>query len=66
MAYVFNLTTKQPIAGGKLPKGTSFQHIEQNSAAPQMSNVVKTIKAQFGLEVSSSILSSSHFEIKKL
>lgn len=66
MAYAFKLTTKQPIAGGKIPKGASFQHIEQSSTAPQMSNVAKTIKAQFGIEVSSSAISSSYFEITKL
>jgi hypothetical protein len=66
MPYVFNLTTKQPIAGGKIPKGATFQHVEQSSSAPIMSNVVKTIKAQFGIEVSSSTISSSYFETKKI
>jgi len=65
MAYVFKLTTKQPIAGGKIPKGVSFQHIEQSSSAPQMSNVAKTIKSEFGIDVSSSAISSSYFEITK-
>jgi hypothetical protein len=66
MAYAFKLTTKQPIAGGKIPKGASFQHIEQSSTAPQMSNVAKTIKAEFGIDISSSAISSSYFDIKKL
>jgi len=66
MAYAFKLTTKQPIVGGKIPKGVSFQHVEQSSTAPQMSNVAKTIKAEFGFDVSSSAISSSYFEIKKL
>jgi hypothetical protein len=65
MAYAFKLTTKQPIAGGKIPKGVSFQHIEQSSTAPQMTNVAKTIKSQFGIEVSSSAISSSYFQIDK-
>jgi len=65
MAYVFKLTTKQPIAGGKIPKGVSFQHIEQSSSAPQMSNVAKTIKSEFGIDVSSSAIASSYFEITK-
>jgi hypothetical protein len=66
MAYAFKLTTKQPIAGGKIPKGVSFQHIEQSSTAPQMTNVAKTIKSQFGIEVSSSAISSSYFQVDKL
>jgi len=66
MAYAFKLTTKQPIAGGKIPKGVSFQHIEQNSSGVNMANLVKTIKTQFGIEISSSSISSSYFEITKL
>jgi hypothetical protein len=66
MAYAFKLTTKQPIAGGKIPKGVSFQHIEQSSTGPQMTNVAKTIKSQFGIEVSSSAISSSYFQVDKL
>lgn len=66
MAYAFKLTTKQPIVGGKIPKGVSFQHIEQSSSAPQMTNVAKTIKSQFGYDVSSSAISASYFTIEKL
>lgn len=66
MAYAFKLTTKQPIAGGKIPKGVSFRHIEQSSTAPQMSNVTKTIKSEFGLEISSSAISSNYFIIEKI
>ena len=66
MAYAFKLTTKQPIAGGKIPKGVSFQHIEQSASGPQMTNVAKTIKSEFGIDISSSAISASYFEIKKL
>jgi len=29
MAYAFKLTTKQPIAGGKIPKGVSFSTLNK-------------------------------------
>jgi hypothetical protein len=66
MAYGFKVTTKQPIAGGKIPKGITVQVIEQSSSSPQIKTIIEAYNKQLGTSMTTSSVSLSYFTVEKV
>jgi hypothetical protein len=68
MPYSFKVTVITPITGkgAIVPKGTSFQCVEQSTTAPTNKTLSEAIKRATGIEVPTSNIYSSSLKIEKL
>ncbi len=68
MAYSFKVTVITPISGkgAIVPKGTSFQCVEQSTTAPTKKTLSEAIKRTTGIDVPTGNIYSSSLKIEKL
>jgi hypothetical protein len=68
MAYSFKVTVITPITGkgAIVPKGTSFQCVEQSTTAPTNKTLSEALKRATGIDVPTSNIYSSSLKIEKL
>ena len=68
MAYSFKVTVITPITGkgAIVPKGTSFQCVEQSTKAPTNKTLSEAIKSATGIDVPTTNIYSSSLKIEKL
>jgi hypothetical protein len=68
MAYSFSVTVIVPITGkgAIVPKGTSFQCVEQSMSAPSTKTLAEAIKRTTGIDVPTSNIYSSSIKVEKL
>jgi len=64
MAYVFKCTAKKLI-GGKIPKGSTVQVVEQSVSRPQPKNILEALNRKFGTNLKSNSVSVSYFDVEK-
>jgi len=67
MPYSFKITVITPITGkgAIVPKGTTFQCVEQSSTAPSTKTISEAIKRATGIEVPTSNIYSSSIKVEK-
>jgi hypothetical protein len=67
MAYSFKVTVTTPITGkgAVVPKGTTFQCVEQSMSAPSLKTLAEAIERATGIEVPTSNIYTSSLKIEK-
>jgi hypothetical protein len=68
MAYSFKVTVTTPLTGkgANVPKGTTFQCVEQSSSAPSTKTLSEAIKRATGIDVPPTNIYSGSIKVEKL